>query len=66
MSKNSEGIERRALSVGEAAKAYGLSRATLYRALGDGRLKSVKVGARRPVRPEAMEQLLDLEAGAAK
>jgi excisionase family DNA binding protein len=64
MSKDLERVERRALSIREAAKACGLSRATLYRALNDGRLKTVKVGARRLVRTEAIEQLL--EAGAAK
>jgi excisionase family DNA binding protein len=64
MSTNEQRLERRALSIKEAAEACGLSRATLYRALADGRLKTLKVGARRLVRPEAIEELLD--SGTAK
>ena len=51
-------FERRALSIVEAAEACGLSRATLYRLLNDGKLETVKVGARRLIRPEALDALL--------
>jgi excisionase family DNA binding protein len=46
----------------ETEKASNLSRATLYRALKDGRLKSIKIGARRLVRPEALEAFLNAGA----
>ena len=62
MSKNSEPVQRRALSMRETEKASNLSRATLYRALKDGRLKSIKIGARRLVRPEALEAFLNAGA----
>jgi excisionase family DNA binding protein len=56
--------ERRALSVVEAAQTCGLSRATLYRLIANGKLTTLKIGARRLVRPEAIEELLN--AGSAK
>jgi|HubBroStandDraft_5_1064220.scaffolds.fasta_scaffold784417_1 excisionase family DNA binding protein len=52
-------FERRALSIEEAAKACGLSRATLYRLLNDGKLTTVKVGARRLVPIAAIDALLN-------
>ena len=51
--------ERRALSVKEAAQACGLSRATIYRLIEQKKLTTLKIGARRLVRPEAIEALLD-------
>jgi excisionase family DNA binding protein len=52
--------ERRALSVVEAAETCGVSRATLYRLIANGKLRTLKIGARRLVRPEAIEELLNL------
>jgi excisionase family DNA binding protein len=51
--------KRRALSMRETARTTGLSRATLYRLLKDGRLTTVKVGARRLVPVRALDALLD-------
>ena len=51
-------FERRALSIEEAAKTCGLSRATLYRLLNDGKLTTIKVGARRLVPVGAIDALL--------
>jgi excisionase family DNA binding protein len=58
MSSNKEPPERRALSISEAAQACSLSRATLYRLLADGRLATIKIGARRLVTPAALDALL--------
>jgi excisionase family DNA binding protein len=54
-----QNLERLALSVPEAARTCGLSRATLYRLIAEGRLKTLKIGARRLVRPEAIDALLN-------
>ncbi len=51
--------ERRALSIKEAAEACGLSRATMYRLLNDGKLTTIKVGARRLVPVTSIDALLD-------
>jgi len=48
----------RALSIREAAQSCGLSRATIYRLIADGKLVTLKIGSRRLVRPEAIEALL--------
>ena len=52
-------FERLALSIEETAKACGLSRATLYRLLNDGKLTTIKVGARRLVPVGAIDALLN-------
>ena len=49
---------RRAFSIVETARVCGLSRATLYRLIASGRLATINVGARRFVRPEAIDALL--------
>jgi excisionase family DNA binding protein len=51
-------LARRALSIEETAKTCGVSRATLYRLISDGRLPTVKILGRRLVRPEAIDALL--------
>jgi excisionase family DNA binding protein len=51
-------FERRALSIAETAKTCGLSRATLYRLIADGKLSTLKVGARRLVPVGAIDALL--------
>jgi excisionase family DNA binding protein len=53
-----EAVERRALSICEAAQTCGLSRATLYRLIADGKLSTLKIGARRLVPVQALEALL--------
>jgi excisionase family DNA binding protein len=62
-SAKQEYVERRALSIVEAEKAMGLSRASVYRAIGSGALSTVKVGGRRLVPVASIDSLL--QAGAA-
>jgi excisionase family DNA binding protein len=52
-------FERRALSIEETAKTCGLSRATLYRLIADGKLSTLKIGARRLVPVGALDALLN-------
>ena len=59
---NSSLLERRTLSMKEAAVASGLSRATLYRLIGQKKLATLKIGSRRLVRTEAIDELLDMGA----
>ena len=59
MSKIIQKQERRALSIRETAQACGLSRATIYRLIGQKKLATLKVGSRRLVRSEAIDALLD-------
>jgi excisionase family DNA binding protein len=56
--------ERRTLSIRETAQACGLSRATIYRLIEQGRLTTLKIGARRLVPVGALDALLN--AGAAQ
>jgi excisionase family DNA binding protein len=63
MSNIAQKQERRALSVQETAEACGLSRATIYRLIEQKKLATLKIGARRLVRPEAIEALLNGGAG---
>jgi excisionase family DNA binding protein len=53
-----ENLERRALSIRETAHTCGLSRATLYRLLKDGKLTTIKIGARRLVPVGAIDAFL--------
>ncbi|MGJ3232178.1 MAG: helix-turn-helix domain-containing protein [Oceanicaulis sp.] len=55
----SQTIEARAFSVMEAAQYLGVSRSQVYRLLADGSLKSLKIGARRLVRRDALDALLE-------
>jgi excisionase family DNA binding protein len=48
-----------AMSVRDAARLAGISRATLYREIATRRLRTVKVGKRRLVRTEALRAWLD-------
>jgi len=43
------------LTVPQAAAALGLSRATFYRLIQAGQLKTVKIGGRRLVPPSSLE-----------
>lgn len=51
--------EKRGLSVREAALRAGVSKATAYRLIARGKLRSVKILNRRIVTPEAIDALLD-------
>jgi excisionase family DNA binding protein len=55
--KNEE--KRRGLSVREASRRGGWSRATTYRLINLGKLKSAKVLGRRIITPEAVDAVLD-------
>lgn len=56
--KHNEPSGRRAYHVDEAALVYGLSRSTLYKLMAIGKLRTVKVGGRRLIPVEAIEDLL--------
>jgi excisionase family DNA binding protein len=51
-------VDVRAYRVDDAAKAYGLSRSTLYKLLAQGRLKSTLVGRRRLILRDSLDALL--------
>ena len=56
--------ERYAVSPAEAARRAGLGRTTIYSALKDGQLKSLKIGARRLIMVDALKAwLISHEAG---
>jgi excisionase family DNA binding protein len=59
--------ERPSCTIQQAAQAAGLSRSTLYLAIGDGRLKSTLVGRRRLVSVPSLVALVtpyvDVHAG---
>ena len=44
---NRQPVERLSYGLDEAAASIGVSRRTLYDYIGDGRLKTVKIGGRR-------------------
>ena len=52
------GEQRRAVSIVEAARICGLSRATVYRLIAQKKLMTVKIGARRLVPLAAIDVLL--------
>jgi excisionase family DNA binding protein len=54
--------KRRAFSIRETARICGVSRATLYRLLKEGKITTIKLGSRRLV-PEASIDTL-LQSGA--
>ena len=62
MSDTKQNPQRRALSVEEAARAVGISRATLYRLVQQKRLATVKIGSRRLVPVTALDNLLEKAA----
>jgi excisionase family DNA binding protein len=65
MSTNSEAREareqerRRAYSVRETARTTNLSYATIYRLIGKGKLRTVKIGGRRLIPASALDALLE-------
>jgi excisionase family DNA binding protein len=50
--------EKLALRIGDAAAVSGLSRSTLYKLLGTGKLRNIKVGGRRLILREDIQALL--------
>jgi excisionase family DNA binding protein len=50
--------QRLVYSILEAAHALNLSRATLYRLLGEGRIASIKIGSRRLILRSSIDDLL--------
>lgn len=58
MSTSNPILERRALSIREAARTCGLSRATIYRLIAAKKLATLKIGSRRLVTPGALDALL--------
>jgi excisionase family DNA binding protein len=57
-STNRQNVPRFAYSPAEAAKATGLSRATVFRLIKTGQLASSKIGDRRVITPSAIEALV--------
>jgi len=53
------GNDKLSYRMDEAAKAVGLSKATLYRLIDKGELKTLKVGSRTLIRREVLEAFLD-------
>ena len=51
--------QRRAVSIREAAQCCSLSRATIYRLIADGKLTTLKIGARRLVPVASIDALLN-------
>jgi excisionase family DNA binding protein len=66
MSTLQKNLERRALSIPEAAQTCGLSRATIYRLIAEGKLSTLKIGARRLVPVGAIDALLSRAANDSK
>ena len=52
-------IQPISMSIKDAAAACGLSRSGIYKAINEGRLKSVMVGARRLVRLRDLQAFID-------
>jgi excisionase family DNA binding protein len=50
--------KRRAYSIREAASMCGVSRATLYRLLRQGKITTIKIGSRRLVPEASIDALL--------
>jgi excisionase family DNA binding protein len=58
MRKPLEKPDRRGFSVNETTHITNLSRPTIYRLLGSGKLKSVKILGRRIIHAESVDDLL--------
>lgn len=60
MSKNPQATrpEKRALTISEFRAAYGPSRATIYKMMNAGTLRTVLVGGRRLIPVDVAEELL--------
>ena len=58
MSTSSIALPKQAFSINEACQVCGLGRVTLYKEIGAGRLRTVKVGRRTLVPAEALKAWL--------
>jgi len=54
--------QRRGHSPGEAAAIIGVSRGTVYQLMAEGRLRSIKVGSRRIIPSDSIDELLAASA----
>ena len=57
-SAKKSGPQRLAVSPAEAARLAGIGRTTLYEAIGSGALRSLKIGKRRLITIEALQDWL--------
>lgn len=51
--------QRHGQSVDEFAEDLGVSRVTIYKEMGDGRLRSIKIRGRRIIPADARQEYLD-------
>lgn len=56
--KDTIGTARRAFRVNEFCEAYRVSRATVYKMMKDGKLRTAMIGGRRVIPVDAAEALL--------
>ncbi len=59
MSKESVDIERRTITVSEAARILGISRGAAYAAVHRGEIPSIRLGRRYVVPIDRLDELLD-------
>lgn len=59
---NVQPMQRAALSVIEASRSASLGRSTLYQAIAEGRLRTLKIGNRRLIRPCDLSAWLEAHA----
>ena len=52
---------KRALRINEASALYGISRSTIYKIMGEGTLRTVKIGGRRLIPRDAIESLISVD-----
>ena len=56
---NTQADERRAYRVNEVIACYRIGRTLIYRLIGQGKLRTVKIGGRRLIPKDAIEALLN-------
>ena len=59
MSKDAENHQRLVASVRDAARMMGISRSSVYRLIGNRKLRTVKIGGRRLIPASALDALLE-------
>ena len=52
-------MERKLISISEAAKSLGLGRTTIYRLIKAGELESVRIGSRRLLKVESIRRIIE-------
>lgn len=55
-------MDRKAYKVNEVALALGLSRTTIYKLIGDGELRRIKLGATTLIAADSVDALLQRHA----